>query len=272
MNILNIVFFVILMIVGIMVFRYLFVDQNTLTATNDGKMMMTINASSLPTNGSNVPLNNFAYSIWFYVNDWNYRYGESKVIFGRMGSPTKEPTNPAKQGNGGSGGSSSDSAMPAGVSGEDPCPAVVLDAVENNLSVSIGCYPGVDEKPTTPGGTTVIHTCSVANVPIQRWVNLIVSVFGRTMDIYLDGKLVKTCLMPGIACVNHNSSVYITPGGGFDGWTGRFQYYATPLNPQEAWNIYGQGYSGYSGWLGLNSYGVRVSVLQNGSATSSVTL
>lgn len=47
------------------------------------------------------------------------------------------------------------------------CPAVVLGAVETNISVSLGCYPGADQEPTTPGGNTVVHTCSTANVPIQ---------------------------------------------------------------------------------------------------------
>ena len=28
-----------------------------------------------------------------------------------------------------------------------------------------------DQEPTTTGGSTVVHTCSVANVPIQKWVN-----------------------------------------------------------------------------------------------------
>jgi hypothetical protein len=140
--------------------------------------------------------------------------------------------------------------------------------MENNIYVSLACFPGVDQQPTTPGGTTVIKTCSVSNVPIQRWVNLIVSVYGRTMDIYIDGKLVRTCLLPGVANINNSADVFVTPGGGFDGWTTKFQYYPSPLNPQDAWNIYAKG---YSSWLSMfSAYKVQLSLVENGNVQSSV--
>jgi hypothetical protein len=251
MSPLSIVIVIVVLILIFMLIKYIFSNPYTLQNLKSGKTLSTISASSLATNGSSVPSSNFAYSIWFYINDWNYRYGESKVIFGRMGSASNQ----------GSGSIS-------GISGLDPCPAVVLGAVENNINVSLGCYPGIDQQPTTKGGTTVVKTCSVGNVPIQKWVNLIVSVYGRSMDIYIDGKLVKTCLLPGVASINTNANVYVTPNGGFDGWTSKFQYYPNSLNPQEAWNIYTSGYSNWS----LSRYNVKLSLVNNGNTQSSVTI
>ena len=199
MSALSIVFGIAIVVLIIMLVKYFLSDKNSLSSVQIGQNSATISASSLATNSSGASDSNFSYSVWFYVNDWNYRYGEPKVVFGRMGSLSDA-----------SGGSIS------GVSGLDPCPAVVLGAVENDISVSLGCYPGADQEPTTPGGNTVIHTCSVANVPIQKWVNLVVSVYGRSMDIYIDGKLVRTCLLPGIANVNNNADIYVTPKGGFN--------------------------------------------------------
>ena len=155
-----------------------------------------------------------------------------------------------------------------GVNGVDPCPAVVLGAIENNIQISLGCFPGQNEEPTTTGGRTVVHTCSVTNVPIQRWVNLLLSVYGRTMDIYIDGKLVRTCLLPGVASVNNNANVYVTPLGGFDGWTSKLQYWPNSLNPQEAWNVYTKGYSSSLSLFG--SYQVEISLVKNGNTQSSV--
>jgi hypothetical protein len=160
MSPLSIVITIVVIVLILMLLRYLFTDPYTLQNIQDGKTSSTISASSLATNGSDVPSSNFAYSVWFYINNWNYRYGEEKVIFGRMG---------AMSGDG--------KGSVSGVSGLDPCPAVVLGAVENNISISLGCYPGADQQPTTPGGNTVVHTCSVANVPIQKWVKLVVSVY-----------------------------------------------------------------------------------------------
>jgi len=253
MNALSIVLTIVVVVLIFMILRYIFTDPYTLQNIQDGKNASTISASSLATNGSDVPSSNFAYSIWFYINDWNYRYGEDKVIFGRMG---------AKSGK-------NNGSLP-GISGLDPCPVVVLGAVENNIAVSLGCYPGADQEPTTPGGNTIVHTCGIPNVPIQKWVNLVLSVYGRTMDLYIDGKLVRTCLLPGVASINNNANIHVTPAGGFDGWTAKLQYYPNSLNPQDVWNIYTRGYSNWSNMF--NAYQVQVSLIQNGTTQSSVTI
>jgi len=253
MSALSIVITVVIIVFIFILLRYIMTDPYTLQDVQDGKTSSTINASDLATNGSDVPSSNFAYSIWFYINDWNYRYGEPKVIFGRMGAKSQDGKGSVE-----------------GISGVDPCPAVVLGAIENNIAVSLGCYPGVDQEPTTEGGATVVHTCTIANVPVQKWVNLVLSVYGRTMDLYIDGKLVRTCLLPGIASVNNNANIYVTPAGGFDGWTSKLQYYPNSLNPQEVWNIYTRGYSSWSSVF--NSYEVQISLVENGTTQSTVTI
>ena len=245
-----IVIFVIVLI--IMLIRYLIVNPYTLQNMQNGQTATTISASTLATNGS-APPSNFAYSVWFYINDWNYRYGEPKVIFGRMGAKSQSQTGSV-----------------SGVSGLDPCPAVILGPVENNISVSLACFPGQDGSTDTPSGSnSVIHTCVLANIPIQKWVNLVVSVYGRSMDLYIDGKLVRTCLLPGIANVNNNADIHVTPNGGFDGWTAKLQYYPNSLNPQEVWNIYSQGYS--SGLSMFGTYQVQIALMENGNEQGSIT-
>ena len=253
MNPLSIVIIVVIIVLLYTLWKYILSDPYTLQGLQNAETSSTISASSLETNGTDVPSSNFAYSIWFYVNDWNYRYGKPKVIFGRMGSK-----------------SSTDTGSVPGISGLDPCPAVVLGAVENNIMVSLGCYPGANQQPTTTGGNTIVHTCGITNIPIQKWVNLVVSVYGRTMDLYIDGKLVRTCMLPGVASVNNNADIYVTPAGGFNGWTSKFQYYPNSLNPQDAWNIYTKGYGSWSSMF--NSYQVEISLVENGQTQSSVTI
>jgi hypothetical protein len=253
MNPLSIVITIFIIVLIVITWKYVLSDPFTLQSIQNGQTASTIAASSLATNGTNVPSSNFAYSIWFYINDWNYRYGKIKTIFGRMGAK-----------------SASGSGSVPGINGIDPCPAVTLGAVENNITVSLGCYPGINQKPTTSGGNTIVHSCSVTNVPIQKWVNLAVSVYGRSMDIYIDGKLVKTCLLPGVAAVNNNANVYVTPNGGFDGWTSKFQYFPNSINPQEAWNIYTNGYGSWSSVF--SSYQLQVSLVENGQTQSSITI
>ncbi len=256
MTILGVIISVVLVVLIIMFFVYFFSDPYTLLNLQNGQNTSTISASSLAKNSSNIPSNNFAYSIWFYINDFNYRYGSPKVIFGRMGSPTSSTTT---------------SSIPD-VSGLDPCPAVVLGSVQNNIDIFLGCFPGLNKQPSTEGGKSIVHRCSVSNVPVQKWVNLVISVYGRSLDVYIDGKLVRTCLLPGIANINNNSNVYVTPDGGFSGWTSRFQYYPTSLNPQEVYNIYTRGYGGNLFTNFLNSYQVQIALLENGTTQGSITI
>ncbi len=241
MEVSTIILIIVAIILLYVVISYIVGDVNKLTGTQNGKQMSTIAATSLAKNSNTQNASNFAYSIWFYVDDWNYLYGNPKVIFGRMGATS--------QANGG---------YMKGVSGTDPCPAVVFSPVENNIVVSLGCYSGNDSS-------TVVHNCTISNVPIQKWVNLLISVYGRTLDVYLDGKLVKTCILPGIAKINAEAPVYVTPQGGFSGWTSKFQYWANALNPQQAWDVYTSGYG--SSWLSniFGRYKVEVTVSENGT-------
>ena len=59
-------------------------------------------------------------------------------------------------------------------------------------------------------GIDTPNMCSIDNIPIQKWVNLMISVYSRTMDIYLDGKLVNSYILPGTYTL---SSGIIIPDG-----------------------------------------------------------
>lgn len=241
----SIILFVVIFVLLIIVIRYITSDINTLTGLISAQTAQTIQptslASSTSTSGNT---SNFTYSIWFFIDDWNYRYGEPKVIFGRMttGSGQKEP-----------------------------CPSAVLGPIQNNVIVSLAVYPGADEEPVD-GTNYIVHTCGIENVPIQRWCNLLMSVYGRTLDLYLDGKLVRTCVLPGIAKIDSNAPVYITPMGGFSGWTARFQYWPESYNPQQAWDIYKSGYGGSLLGSIFGKYSIKVSLMEGDTTESSVTV
>lgn len=242
---------IIFLIILIYIIVKLYYTYNTLSSIQDGTTMTTIQPTRLSGSSSGINSGNFTYSVWFYVNDWNYRYGEPKVIFGRMGSS-----------------SSLDSSSIPGVSGLDPCPSVVLGSIQNNLSIALSCYAGTNSKSISTN--SIVHTCNIANVPVQKWVNLLISVYGRTMDVYINGKLVKTCLLPGIAKINTTAPIYITPKGGFSGWTSKLQYWPNSTDPQTAWNIYMQGYGGSNFFY--SKYKVKLSLYNNNTEQSSLSI
>ena len=243
MDIKTIMIVVIIIILLIIVIGYISRDISTLTGLTQGTVLQKIEADNL--DNSNPNSSNFTYSIWFYIDDWSYKYGETKYIFGRMsqGSDTKIKTN-------------------------EPCPSVVLGDTQNNIEVSLAVYPTYNVSRTSE--KFILNTFSVANIAIQKWVNLLVSVYGRTMDIYIDGKLVRTCILDGVAKIDTAAPVYITPYGGFSGWTSKFQYWSNEIDPQTAWDIYRAGYGGSLIGSLFGRYKVKVSIVDENNEDSTI--
>ena len=243
MDVKSILAVVIIIVLLYIIYKYVIQDTSTLTGLISAKTMQKIDATSLETSTSSGS-SNFTYSIWFFIDDWNYRYGEPKIIFGRMTEGNAE---------------------------KQPCPSVTLGPLENNIAESLAVYPGLDEIPED-GSNVIVHSCGIANVPIQKWCNLLVSVYGRTLDIYLDGKLVRTCVLPGVAKIDSAAPIFITPKGGFSGYTSNFQFWPDSCDPQKAWNIYQKGYGG--NWLSnlFGKYSVKVTVMENNVENSSFTI
>jgi hypothetical protein len=255
----------VLIVVAIIIVVYVLVNYasggaKSHTSLTSGLQMQVIKANDLM-GGSSSPRSNYSMSMWFYIDDWNYNYGVHKPLAVRYkaGTATTEDLVP-------------------GLKAITPCPAIVLGGTDNVLDIFQAVLP--PDSGSIPTGTNAqvingetISRCSLSNIPIQKWVNLIVSFYGRTCDVYLDGKLVRTCVMDGIPKVDKDANMYITPSleenkGSFKGWTSNFQYFQTAMNPQQAYDIYTAGFGG-AGWLSsLLSTEVKVTFSKNGKTES----
>ncbi len=180
--------------------------------TAEGDMGVIINPSSLP---GNTASNDYTYSMWIFINDWNHKYGDDKVIFRRTKKTSTADTF------------------------DDVCPCVSIGATKNELKIEMAT-----------NGTTKTESFTVSDIPIQKWVNVIVTTEGRTVDVYLDGKLVKSYVMNGVLKIDKLANVYLTPDGGFSGYLNKFRYYARTMSPREAYEIYKEG-SGTDGVMGM---------------------
>ena len=77
-------------------------------------------------------------------------------------------------------------------------PEVAMGATDNTLTVSVSYAGGV-------------QTCSVNQVPIQTWTNIIVVQNGKALDVYLDGKLTRTCVLPDPASLGEGCQFVCVP-------------------------------------------------------------
>lgn len=217
---------VVVIVVIFLIYKAIWGD-NSLSSLEDAKKMQQVASSSLGSSDSNTSAN-FTYSVWFYVDDWNYRYGEPKIVLAHGGASASK---------GGFG--------------------IVLGGMQNDLNIAVETYPS---EASTEGS---VHTCNVQNIPLQKWVHCLVSVYGKSLDVYIDGKLVRTCMLPGIAKVDTSKDVFITPLGGFSGYTSNFQFFPNATNPQEAYNIYKKGFGGSALGNLFNKYRIKIVFLED---------
>ena len=88
--------------------------------------------------------------------------------------------------------------------------------------------------------TSGIGMCTVNNLPLQKWNNIIISQYNNNLSIYLDGKLVSTCVMEGHPLLT-DEDVFINPDGGFSGQISRITFYNTAITQDHAHLIYKSG-------------------------------
>ena len=177
---------------------------------------MVIPGASIPvsvgTNGGN-----YGVQWWMFVQDWNYMFGQEKQILTRGASGALNPY-------------------------------VFLDPVENTLNVKINLMSGaagsggssVPSPVGLTGSTDDSFTCKVKNIPLQSWFCISLSVNSRNVDIYLNGMLVRSCLLPAVPKAPKGDAT-VMGAGGYSGNLAALNFYAGPLNPNMAMDFYKAG-------------------------------
>ena len=82
--------------------------------------------------------------------------------------------------------------------------------------------------------------CDIRNIPLQKWVHIGYVLNNRTVDIYVDGKLERSCVLRGIPVLNE-MPVRVADDGGFYGQIAKMQYFTKPLEPNEISELYSEG-------------------------------
>ena len=85
--------------------------------------------------------------------------------------------------------------------------------------------------------------CLVEDFPLQKWVHVVISQYNQVLDIYVDGKLRSSCVMPGFPMLTQENLV-LSPDGGFSGQMTGVTYYNTALGADEVYHIYKDGPQG----------------------------
>lgn len=181
----------------------------------DGTKGTTIKAVDIPMGDTT----DYGVQYWMYIKDWSYGFGRGKGVLLRA-----DPTNPAIVN-----------------------PRITLHPTDNSLNVTVSLYPAgtrtgaANPSPANATNTTGDKfTCTVENVPLQAWFSVSVTVFQRNIDIYINGRLVKSCVLPGIPKLA-TGDIVIGANRGFSGSICNVHHYPRMLTPGDALTFYSAG-------------------------------
>ena len=154
------------------------------------------------------------FSTWIYVKDWNYKFGQYKNILWK-GNPPNSSTN---------------TNMPT--ISNIHCPSMWLYPLTNSLKVV-----------TSTSVPEQVESCDIQNIPLMTWVHIVYVLNNRTVDVYINGKLERSCALRGVPTIT-NDPVYLTTGSpqpGFYGKVGKTQYFTKSLLPNDVASLYSKG-------------------------------
>jgi len=191
------------------------------SAIVDAAKPITISSKDMPTLFEG---GEFSISTWFYVSNWSYRMNMNKAIM-LIGGPNFDTIR------------------------------IYLGAMKPRLKVRFHTKEAgnsLTEELVKSMRSTVFTTaqtdssildvstiCDLPEIDLQRWVNLTVAVNGKTVDMYMDGKLSRSCVLPASFKVDSGGySAVLLPFGGFGGQMSTTTMYDAALNPEAVYKNY----------------------------------
>jgi hypothetical protein len=242
-----------IVVIGIIIlyyaYRYLFAGA----AASDSQAVVTTaipaNPTSAPTPYSILPVyegGEYTITFWAYVTGVKSRPNVAKHILELVPNTTSSPPDPTST------------------------LVVALGPHTNNLIVRVntnatGSTPltaaNVSSLLTTPAPSgpllsSASQVCDLPAVELQRWVCFGIVLNGRTVDVYMDGKLTRSCVLPSFFTVDANGvKMKILDAGGFDGFLSNVYVHSVALNPDQIYRIYMNGPQdttdrGFWSWIG----------------------
>lgn len=233
-------------------YQYLFGLKSTNSYTLISK---TQNANIDPSKPITITSNNlatlyeggeFTVSTWIYITNWSYRSGFNKPILS-IGGPNFDTirmylggVKPKLSVRFQTKDNSINNTVPTGANamnvsiGSAQVPIESLDKATMNATFGI--------LQTDSGLLDSSPLCDLPEIDLQRWVCITVAVNGKTVDVYMDGKLSRSCVLPSFFKVDAGGySANLLAYGGFGGQISTTTMYDTALNPEMVYKNYMAG-------------------------------
>ena len=140
----------------------------------------------------------FTWSVWMYINDLVYKEGQYRHVFHKGNDNINF------------GGSK------IGMNFPNNGPGLYLGPKENTLVVVMNTFDTIGEE------------IEIENIPVKKWVNVILQCDGKNLDIYVNGTLARRHILNGVPKQNYGD-VYVAMNGGFDGYISELRYFNSDI-------------------------------------------
>lgn len=208
----------------------------------------------------------FTFSFWMYIDDFNYRSSSYKHLFSiNPVSPMIGATCPLV-------GVLTPLTNGLMVRANTLAPSTAASGPAPGMSTAASATPDITQWQTLQqliGGqtstsmfTSVIEApCDVKDVPLQRWVNVTMVSSGNVLDVYMDGKLARSCVLDSSVNVPRGPlELRMCDAGGFGGRISSVQMWSSQLTPDVIYGIYMMGptqtqhniFTDVAKWLNIN--------------------
>ena len=151
----------------------------------------------------------FTWSVWLYIENLQYLEGQYKHIF--------------HKGNNGNNGKDTN-----GLNYPNNAPGLYIAPNTNALVVMMNTFDVINEDTVIP------------DIPMNKWVNVILRCQNKTLDVYINGTIIRSVELNGVPKQNYGD-VYVGLNGGFDGNISNLWYYNYALGTAAIQQIASKG-------------------------------
>lgn len=183
----------------------------------------------------------FSLGFWIYIKDINYSTNNNKFILSLGGTIPKDATQQS-------------------VTPDEQFLVIYLGGAQYSLKVKTNARnrtiqtTSTTESPLSGNNIKKIFTelpvqnlsenqadaCDINQIDIQKWVYVAITYSSRTLDVYIDGKLARSCIVGDIKPTT-NYKLNLFGFGGYGGFFSNLTTHDYALNPEQIWRYYMAG-------------------------------
>ena len=185
---------------------------------------------------------------WIYINDYSVNRGMNKPVFMLGGTTFKtlavylgpyknslQVRVHTKQGGAGV----------VSAASQTPSPGAESDSLTKDAITSL--FGTMQQESSL---LNITRPCDISSIDLQKWIQVTICLNNKTCDVYLDGKLARSCVLPSFYKVDKsNLALSICDYKGFGGFVSNVSAYNYALNPEQVWRLYMAGPGPQYGFL-----------------------